>query len=492
MDRPMRRLDLRLLTAILLVPPAFLAANVLGAGYPPKPGKAHSPLVLPTLEGDKVIALSSLRGKKVLVIHFASWSAKCRKELPVWYQKAKPLVAEGKLAVLAVAHEQHADRCRLFAQWKGIDWPILHDPLNLINVETLPLVVAVDEHGIVRSTDLQPDDLAKKFIQEEFERPDELPPPGPAELTDTRITRRVAKDSRSIKGWRDHGDALVLAGAPVQINEAIDAYRQGLKQKKGDVDARTYFRLGVAHRLRHDRPEHQDGDFQAAVDAWRKAVELAPDNAVFAARLRQYAPTVGKPHAYFDWVETAVKEIITRGQTPIKLAVEPCATERGQSTETSPNKEKPKAGDGAPASPQPDKDNLVEVEKTVVRSADEKAVGVVEVQLTFRPDPGRAVRWDDATGGLSARIEPQEGAKVAAASVKYAPLPDPVLENARTLSFDVQLPKRHGEAVAMTVHAIYAVRQGESGPPSLLSRDISVKIANTDADVPSPRPGLIR
>ena len=41
--------------------------------YAPKKGKVHPPIVLPTLEHDRSVALSSFRGKKVLLIHFASW-----------------------------------------------------------------------------------------------------------------------------------------------------------------------------------------------------------------------------------------------------------------------------------------------------------------------------------------------------------------------------------------------------------------------------------
>jgi hypothetical protein len=47
---------------------------VVGAeGNPPKAGRPHPQIVLPTIKGDRAIALSSLRGRKVLLVHFASW-----------------------------------------------------------------------------------------------------------------------------------------------------------------------------------------------------------------------------------------------------------------------------------------------------------------------------------------------------------------------------------------------------------------------------------
>lgn len=43
--------------------------------YPPLSGKsgAHPDFILPSIDGDSQIQLSSYRGKKVLLLHFASW-----------------------------------------------------------------------------------------------------------------------------------------------------------------------------------------------------------------------------------------------------------------------------------------------------------------------------------------------------------------------------------------------------------------------------------
>ncbi len=40
---------------------------------------------------------------------------------------------------------------RLFMQWKQMDWPILADSLNLIEVTAVPITLAIDEHGIIRT-----------------------------------------------------------------------------------------------------------------------------------------------------------------------------------------------------------------------------------------------------------------------------------------------------------------------------------------------------
>ncbi len=43
------------------------------ASYSPKVGQPHPDFILPSIEDGKPIQLSDLRGKKVLLMHFASW-----------------------------------------------------------------------------------------------------------------------------------------------------------------------------------------------------------------------------------------------------------------------------------------------------------------------------------------------------------------------------------------------------------------------------------
>lgn len=63
---------------------SFLMALILtvsiGAGltaqttkYQPRVGEPHPDFVLPSIEDGKPLQLSDLRGKKVLLMHFASW-----------------------------------------------------------------------------------------------------------------------------------------------------------------------------------------------------------------------------------------------------------------------------------------------------------------------------------------------------------------------------------------------------------------------------------
>ncbi len=56
-------------SAVLLA----LALPAIAQASPPKEGRMHPDLRLPTIDGKSTITLSELRGKKVLLIEFASW-----------------------------------------------------------------------------------------------------------------------------------------------------------------------------------------------------------------------------------------------------------------------------------------------------------------------------------------------------------------------------------------------------------------------------------
>ncbi|MHC4560939.1 MAG: hypothetical protein ACYS80_26965, partial [Planctomycetota bacterium] len=66
--------------------------------------------------------------------------------MPAWNNKTREWIRDGKLVVLGIAQEQHPNRNRLFTQWHKIDWPILHDPINVMQVRGVPIEVAIDEN----------------------------------------------------------------------------------------------------------------------------------------------------------------------------------------------------------------------------------------------------------------------------------------------------------------------------------------------------------
>ena len=173
--------------------------------------------------------------------------------MPVWHDLTRQLVNDNKLVVLGVTQEQHPERCRLFAQWKQLDWPILHDPINLLETSAVPVVVAVDEHGVVRFTRPRPQSLKKDFIDKTFAEdvPAEatLERYGPVHPPAFDVLQSTANTSNSADAWRSLGDSLILWGGPKRLNDAINAYMAATHSNP--LDRCAFFRLGVALRQRY-------------------------------------------------------------------------------------------------------------------------------------------------------------------------------------------------------------------------------------------------
>ena len=63
--------------------------------------------------------------------------------MPGWHKAAKKWIDEKKFVIVGVVQEQHPERCALFAQWQKFDWPILHDPINLLGNSAVPVTIAI-------------------------------------------------------------------------------------------------------------------------------------------------------------------------------------------------------------------------------------------------------------------------------------------------------------------------------------------------------------
>ncbi len=439
-----------------------------------KVGEPHPQIVLPAADGTGPIALSGFRGKKVLLIHFASWSEDCRRRLPAWVERTRSLVESKKLVVVAVAQEQHADRARLLVQWLNADWIVLHDPLNLLGIRAVPKMIALDEQGIVRDTNPRPDTIAESFVLKDFAKsPSPTPEPETTDLPDPRITRRIAGESRVSGPWRDHGDALVLAGLPPQLDEAIAAYEKALTLNHDDFAAA--FRLGVARRIRFERPERHEDDFQQAVTAWQRAVRGDPRHSIYQARVKQYGPAVDREHGFYGWINEARAAIAARGQTPVSLAVEPSPAEQARP-----------AGEFKVSSrPVPERDrkatvdagNLVRITQAVVRGTEKRNQSIAMVHLVLTLDADRHARWCNTKEPLRVWIQRPQTGRLAE---EYVELPNPPAAESteeRTVNFQLRLPPTKKGILTFKAQVLYWVHEsGESAEPRLLRRDVDVRV----------------
>jgi tetratricopeptide (TPR) repeat protein len=382
-------------------------------------------------------------------------------------------VNQGRLVLLGVTQEQHADRCRLFAQWKRCDWPILHDPINLLEAPAVPIVVAIDEHGTVRAVGPRPETLDADFLDKTFA--DDAPTEA-ARSTGPRAAaglRRKAESNPSAGTWRALGDALAIWGGAEQSDQAIDAYTRALALDPSDKNA--LFRLGVAHRMRHESARRKPDDFQAAIDAWGRALELDPNRYIWRRRIEQYGPTLAKPYAFYDWVAQARAEISRRGDTPIPLTVEPYGSELA-----GPVRDVHAAKSG-PSEPDPkgqirrDEQRLIEAELVVVPRR-VRPGQAVRVHVTFRPSAARKARWNNESTPLRVWIVGAEGWTISSRLLE-APEPDqPESVEVRRLEFEVKAPSTAEGKTRLAAYALYNTCEEAGGRCLFLRQDLTAEV----------------
>jgi hypothetical protein len=401
--------------------------------------------------------------------------------VPVWHEGTAGWVKEGKLVVLGVTQEQHADRCRLLAQWKGFDWPILHDPINILEPLAVPILVAIDEHGIVRLTKPGLATLKADFLDQQYA--DHARGVAPSRVTpalkkntgqpDWEALRAQAQKSNSADDWRAVGDALVLWGGGKTLHEAMTCFAQAVKIEPKNGQA--WFRLGVCYRRRYESKQAQSSDFQAAIDHWGKALDLDPNQYIWRRRIQQYGPRLDQPYSFYDWVTQAERAIRARGVEPLALAVRPAGAEIAYPVKSLP-------GAAVARAPDPNgkifraKKGLILAEVTVVPGRVRPGKSA-RVHLVLRPDAKQKVHWNNEADPLRLWIESPKGWQVSDRLLSAAAPKKAVSDEPRTLTFEVLAPPDAAGEVRMPLYAVFHVCDDVGGECRLLRLDISVNLA---------------
>lgn len=464
----------RALTCLFLLCGASFAVEAPSTNkpYPPKLGEAHPPLALWNLEHSDHLSVTHFRGKKVLIIYFASWSKECREMLPAWYETLHDAVESGDLVLLGVAVEQHPDRARLFAQWKKLNGAMMQDPVNYMRLEKLPLIVGIDENGYVRVVDPDLKTVRKRFLARKYPGEPALIPENTEEPPNTLVTRRYAREAESPGFYIEHGDAVAIAGLSPVFAEAIEAYGKAIASDRRLADA--YFGLGVVHRMRFESEHREPGDFQAAVDVWARAAKLAPTNEIYQRRIQSYAPPMESPYPLFDWVATARKEIAATGDTPVALSVEPMGAELGDASGRR-GDAPPTPSDKDDGSAHEDKARRVQIEQTIVESLEKDRSHIRQVHLSFVLDPDRSARWGQESKPLRVWLRKPAGAEVSQRYFECAGSSAADDDLPRTICFTVSLAEGARKNVTIRGHAIYQlVDGGEASEP--LRQDFEIKL----------------
>ncbi len=135
-----------------------------------KIGKEAPELILP-MPNDKDLALSSLRGKVVLIDFWASWCAPCRKEMPNVVRAYTKYKSKG-FEILGVSLDKDRDAWIEAISKEGMTWPQVSDlkfwqseACQVYAVQSIPYTVLLDKEGKIIATDLRGADLDKKLAE---------------------------------------------------------------------------------------------------------------------------------------------------------------------------------------------------------------------------------------------------------------------------------------------------------------------------------------
>ena len=375
--------------------------------------------------------------------------------------------------MVGIVQEQHPDRTRLFMQWKEMDWPILVDPLNLLGLEVVPVTLLIDEHGIVRFRgELEHLD---DFLTTSYEDPS----PAPTEAVRPPNLDTLREAPPTPDSLRRYAEALVLWGGPDGLDPAIEAFQRALRLDP--EHGPTHFRLGVAHRLRYDGANRQTKDFHQAVSHWGTALALEPNQYIWRRRIQQYGPRLMKPYPFYDWVESARKEILQRGEEPVALPVEPQGAEIAQ-----PAKAFEAASEGASPDPEGrirrDERGFVLLEQTAVPSLLE-AGETARVHLVFRPRSEIRAHWNNEAEDLHLWLDPPSGWQVDQRSLRVPNPPELVSDEDRRLEVEVRSPKDFQGVAKVPGYALYYVCEDVKGTCLYRRQDFSIELrSNISSD----------
>ena len=362
--------------------------------------------------------------------------------MPVWHEKTQALRASGKLTVLGITQEQHPERCQLFAQWQGLDWPILWDPFNMTGTTVVPTATLIDEYGVVRSLRADPATIEPDFLAKDFPAP-EADEKLPAGTGHELIEALLAKEGTPKAAYYGAlSDLLWNAGNGDTAMQVLESYA-----KQHPRDAAAQWRLGVAYRMRHDSGERHDGDFQAALDHWNAGLELDPRQYIYRRRIQQYGPRLDKPYPFYAWIEEAEKALRARGVAPPRRIAPLSGAERTQAGRL-------QSADGPEEAPDPKgaieaPKGLLHTDAAIAWTAPGRASRGqgARIHIVLRPSGNRVLLWDADAGPVTVWLEHRR--------IEYALEGSDKAEEQVALDFEVAFPE--GKPVPGTIrgYALY-------------------------------------
>lgn len=131
----------------------------------------EAPELILAMPNDKELALSSLRGKVVLIDFWASWCGPCRKEMPNVKKAYEKYKSKG-FEIYGVSLDKERDAWLEAISKDGLTWPQVSDlkfwqseAAQIYAVQSIPFTVLIDRDGKILATELRGAELEKKLAE---------------------------------------------------------------------------------------------------------------------------------------------------------------------------------------------------------------------------------------------------------------------------------------------------------------------------------------
>jgi hypothetical protein len=384
--------------------------------------------------------------------------------VPVWHRATKKWRESGRLAVVGITQEQHPERCRLFKQWQGFEWPILWDPFNTTGAKVVPNFTLVDEHGIVRAKRVK--DLAsfeKDFLERTFEADVKVPKAAPVEPRLAKLSGPVgAPLEPPVRGALSAILWNGISAKPLAVLEQAAA--------RSEAPSATQFALGVAYRMRWDSDARKPQDFQRALDAWGAALAQTPDQYIWRRRIQQYGPWLDKPYPFYDWVSGAMDAIRARGEEPAQLRSPLSGAELSRPSRLPDDLKEPDPDGKLPRA----ESGWFDVDSAVALDTKRKNP-VARVHLVFRPGADSDAHWNNEAEPMMLWFS-QDGVETSARWVRIDNAPQAVSSERRAVDLEVRFPDGATGKKTVRGYAVFNACSSAEGKCVFVRRDFEVPV----------------
>ncbi|MCP3917553.1 MAG: hypothetical protein GY711_18570 [bacterium] len=395
--------------------------------------------------------------------------------MPVWHEALKAARKRDDFVMIGITQEQHPDRCRLYAQWQGIDWPILWDPFNLTDSYAVPIFLGVDEIGFVREQfhARKGQEAFAAFLDTMYPA-NQVPPAG--------VPPTLQAQTKEAAQGRGSALARMLWGGHEVYDEAIEAFTA--RAVEGDATARDSFELGVALRLRYDSLAFRPADFQDSLASWTQALTMQPRQYIWRRRIQQWGPVLDKPYPFYGWVAEARKAIEDRGEKLHPVAVGLTSSELARKSNEMP----PVGVRGVNPDPEgkieADPGALVHIESAaalhtgIAGGRARIPAGTARIHVALRPDVKRDVHYSNEAGPVQVWVEVPEEWRIDRNLFTVAGPPNTESSSdVRRFDFEVVPPLGPPPVgVKLKAFALYYVCDGEDGLCVYRRQDFEIPI----------------